>query len=94
MNCKDYYTSVDAIKGADTITTEAYEAAKIMYQSGWGWQYGLNHLKEGATFESNEEGTLWKCRNCGAIFEGKEPPEVCPVCAHPKAYFERRAENY
>jgi rubredoxin len=54
----------------------------------------LNHLKEGATFESNEEGTLWKCRNCGAIFEGKEPPEVCPVCAHPKAYFERRAENY
>lgn len=46
MNCKDYYTSVDAIKGADTITTEAYKAAKTMYQSGWGWQYGLNHLKE------------------------------------------------
>ena len=46
MNCKEYYTSVDAIKGAGTITAEAYEAAKAMYQSGWGWQYSLNHLKE------------------------------------------------
>ena len=46
MNCKEYYTSVDAIKGADTITAEAYEAANAMYQSGWGWQYGLNHIKE------------------------------------------------
>ena len=46
MKCKEYYTSEDAIKGVDTITTEAYEAAKTMYQSGWGWQYGLNHLKE------------------------------------------------
>ena len=46
MNCKEYYTSVDAIKGADTITAEAYEAAMAMYQSGWGWQYSLNHLKE------------------------------------------------
>ena len=54
----------------------------------------LEHLKDGSTFVSNEEGTLWKCRNCGAIIEGKEAPEECPVCAHPKAYFERRAENY
>jgi len=36
----------------------------------------------------------WKCRNCGYIHEANEAPEVCPVCAHPKAYFERKVENY
>jgi len=36
----------------------------------------------------------WKCRNCGYIHEGTEPPEKCPACAHPKAYFELLGENY
>lgn len=36
----------------------------------------------------------WKCNNCGYIYEGEEAPEVCPVCAHPRAYFERKVENY
>jgi rubrerythrin len=36
----------------------------------------------------------WKCRNCGHIFEGKETPEKCPVCAHERAYFELFTENY
>lgn len=36
----------------------------------------------------------WKCRNCGYIYEGENAPEVCPVCAHPKASFERKVENY
>ncbi|EGG83240.1 hypothetical protein HMPREF9477_01001 [Lachnospiraceae bacterium 2_1_46FAA] len=36
----------------------------------------------------------WKCNNCGYIHEGDEAPEECPICAHPKAYFERKAENY
>ena len=36
----------------------------------------------------------WKCRNCGFVYEGEEAPEVCPVCAHPRAYFERKVENY
>ncbi len=37
---------------------------------------------------------VWKCRNCGHIHVGKAAPEICPVCAHPKAYFELRAKNY
>ena len=37
---------------------------------------------------------VWKCLNCGHIHIGESAPEVCPVCAHPKAYFELRAENY
>ncbi len=36
----------------------------------------------------------WKCRNCGYVLEGKEVPDKCPVCAHPKAYFEVWMENY
>jgi rubrerythrin len=36
----------------------------------------------------------WKCRNCGYVFEGSEVPEKCPVCAHPRSYFELWCENY
>ena len=36
----------------------------------------------------------WKCRNCGYVHMDEEAPEVCPVCAHPRAYFERKVENY
>ena len=43
---------------------------------------------------SKEGDAIWKCRNCGHIVVGKEAPVVCPVCAHPQAYFEVKAENY
>jgi rubrerythrin len=36
----------------------------------------------------------WQCRNCGAIVEGESAPEKCPVCAHPKAYFQLQADNF
>lgn len=53
----------------------------------------LEHYKAGNTFKGDAP-LGWKCRNCGYIHEGDEAPEVCPVCAHPRAYFERKAENY
>ena len=37
---------------------------------------------------------VWECRNCGHIVVGTKAPEVCPVCAHPKSYFEIKCENY
>ena len=43
---------------------------------------------------SRDGDCIWKCSNCGHIVVGKEAPEVCPVCAHPQAYFEITAENY
>lgn len=49
---------------------------------------------EGGLVFSKDGDRIWKCRNCGHIVVGKEAPEVCPVCAHPKAYFEIKAENY
>jgi len=51
------------------------------------------NIEDGTVFIKNET-TLWKCSNCGFIFEGKYAPEVCPSCAHPKAYFEIFTENY
>ncbi len=36
----------------------------------------------------------WECRNCGHIYIGEKAPEICPVCSHPKAYFEIEAKNY
>lgn len=41
-----------------------------------------------------EDVVIWKCRNCGHIHVGKAAPEKCPVCDHPKAYFEEKAENF
>ncbi|HIR65836.1 MAG TPA: rubrerythrin family protein [Candidatus Fimimonas gallinarum] len=50
-------------------------------------------VKGGEVFVKLTE-SVWVCRNCGHIHVGKEAPKVCPVCAHPQAYFELRCENY
>ena len=41
-----------------------------------------------------EKQMKWKCRNCGFIYEGTEPPQKCPACQHPQSYYEILAENY
>lgn len=43
---------------------------------------------------AKSEVKVWECRNCGHIIVGTKAPEMCPVCAHPKSYFEVNAENY
>ena len=43
---------------------------------------------------SRDGDAIWKCRNCGHIVIGKRAPEMCPVCSHPKSFFEIKAENY
>ena len=43
---------------------------------------------------AKSEVKVWECRNCGHIVVGEKAPEICPVCAHPQAYFEVRGENY
>ncbi|MDV3426333.1 MAG: rubrerythrin family protein [Bacillota bacterium] len=53
----------------------------------------IDNLNNDKIFKKDSE-VLWKCGNCGYIYEGKEAPEVCPSCAHPKAYFELFCENY
>ena len=53
----------------------------------------LNNVQMQKVFEKGEM-TMWECRNCGHLVMGLKAPEICPVCAHPKSYFEVRAENY
>ncbi|MDR1785446.1 MAG: rubrerythrin family protein [Spirochaetaceae bacterium] len=43
---------------------------------------------------SKSGDAIWKCRNCGHIVVGKAAPDICPVCSHPRSYFEVKAENY
>ena len=49
---------------------------------------------EGKLVFSRDGDCVWQCSNCGHIVVGKAAPEVCPVCAHPQAYFQIKAENY
>ncbi len=53
----------------------------------------LENVKNSEVFEKGEE-VVWICKNCGHIHFGKTAPEKCPVCDHPKAYFEVRCLNY
>jgi rubrerythrin len=53
----------------------------------------LKNVKDGKVFEK-DSSVKWHCRNCGYVFEGKEVPDQCPVCKHPRAHFEVLAENY
>lgn len=53
----------------------------------------LENVKNGQVFKKDEK-VLWKCSNCGFIYEGTSAPEKCPACLHPKEYFELACENY
>ena len=53
----------------------------------------LKNVEDKVVF-SKDGDAIWRCRNCGHIVVGKEAPAVCPVCAHPQAYFEVAKENY
>lgn len=53
----------------------------------------LENVEGGLVF-SRDRDMIWLCSNCGHIVIGKRAPEICPVCSHPKAFFEIKAENY
>lgn len=53
----------------------------------------LDNVKNELVFSKDQEA-IWQCANCGHIYVGKKAPEICPVCDHPQAYFQVKAENY
>lgn len=53
----------------------------------------VERVENGEVFK-REGVKAWKCLNCGHLHVGPEAPEVCPVCAHPKSYFEEQVVNY
>lgn len=69
------------------------EVAKIEKEHEERYKKLLENVEGGLVFSRDEE-MIWQCSNCGHIMVGKKAPDVCPVCAHPQAYFEIKADNY
>ncbi len=80
-------------EGFDHIAFLFAEVGKIEKEHEERYRKLLENI-EGDLVFSKDGDTIWKCRNCGHIVIGKKAPEVCPVCTHPKSYFEVKAENY
>lgn len=80
-------------EGFDHIAFLFDGVAKIEKEHEERYKKLLENVKDGKVFEAGEI-KIWKCRNCGHIVVGTKAPEICPICAHPKAYFEIKAENY
>ena len=92
----DMYAEFAKTAKEEGFTKIAYlfeEVAKIEKEHEQRYLKLLENVKDGKVFEAGEV-KIWKCRNCGHIVVGTKAPEICPVCSHPKAYFEIKAENY
>ena len=88
-----YYASAARKEGFTRIAYLFEAVGKIEKEHEERYNKLLKNLEEGKVFARDGE-YMWICSNCGHIHFGKEAPQVCPVCAHPQAYFELRAENY
>ena len=80
-------------EGFDHIADLFEGVAKIEKEHEERYLKLVKNLEDGLVF-SRDGDVIWQCANCGHIVIGKKAPEVCPVCAHPQAYFEIRAVNY
>lgn len=80
-------------EGFDDIAYLFEEVGKIEKEHEERYRKLLANIEGGLVF-SKEGDCIWQCSNCGHIAVGKQAPEVCPVCAHPQAYFQIKAENY
>ena len=80
-------------EGFDRIAYLFEEVGKIEKEHEARYLKLLENVENGLVFSKDGE-KIWKCRNCGHIVIGKEAPNICPVCSHPQAYFEIKAENY
>ena len=80
-------------EGFDKIAVLFELVGKIEKEHEERYRKLLKNIKDGIVF-SREGDTIWQCSNCGHIVIGKKAPEICPVCAHERAYFQIKAENY
>ena len=80
-------------EGFDHIAFLFEEVAKIEKEHEERYRRLLANVEGGLVFSRDGE-MIWQCSNCGHIHVGRQAPEMCPVCAHPKAYFQLKAENY
>lgn len=80
-------------EGFDMVA-KAFEAVAVAEKQHERRYQGLRkNVVEKRVFKRDSR-VVWRCRNCGYLFEGEEAPKVCPACLHPQAYFELLAENW
>lgn len=80
-------------EGFDKIAALFEGVAKIEKEHEERYKKLLANIENGVVF-SKDGDTVWQCANCGHIHIGKTAPEICPVCSHPKAFFQVKAINY
>lgn len=80
-------------EGLDAIAGLFEKVAAIEKQHEERYRKLIQNIEEGLVF-SRDGDTIWICRNCGHVVIGKQAPQVCPVCGHPKSFFEIKADNY
>ena len=80
-------------EGHEEVARLFEEVGKVEKNHQRRYEKLLNNLEEGKVFK-RKEVKKWKCLNCGYIYEGEEPPKVCPACNHPQSYFEIWIETY
>ncbi|HLV09283.1 MAG TPA: rubrerythrin family protein [Halanaerobiales bacterium] len=87
------FAKVAREEGFNEIATAFEKIAEVEKEHEKRYLKLLENVKQGRVFE-REELVRWKCDNCGYVHEGKEAPEVCPSCLHPRKYFELKETNY
>ncbi len=87
------FARIAAEEGFDEISAVFRSIANAEKQHEKRYLGLMENIEKGRVFK-REKVVKWKCRNCGYIHEGTEPPDECPACAHPKAYYELLGENW
>lgn len=87
------FAAVAREEGFDAIADQMEGVAAIEKTHEERYLALLENIEKGRVFDRETE-QVWVCRNCGHIHIGAKAPEKCPVCVHPRAYFELRATNY
>ncbi|NLC79472.1 MAG: rubrerythrin family protein [Ruminococcaceae bacterium] len=87
------FAKVAKEEGFDAISRMFEGVGKVEKEHEERYLELLKNLEEGKVFKKDGV-VVWKCSNCGHIHIAEAAPEVCPVCAHPQAYFELQAKNY
>lgn len=80
-------------EGFNDIAAQMEMVAAIEKEHEERYRKLLSNINDAKVFERDEE-VVWQCSNCGKTIKGKKAPDMCPVCMHPKAYFQIKAENY
>jgi len=87
------FANVAKEEGFQDVAESFTEIAEVEEEHEKRYRKLLENVKNGTVFKRDEE-VEWHCLNCGYIHHGKEAPEVCPACQHPKSYYELHIPNY